>query len=1418
MASAGLLLSAQEQAAELDRTALVAAVIQFHEDRGYLLGCLRLTLSQCTDEACPENIREALRSIIATILGVKDGPARNGSLYAQKCFSEMVGIEAWLLRLAERTQRTQTLGNSLNPEIEEVMKIQQQSLDVQHESLAAIVTYLVKANYTAIEDFHKILDFMPKLDRWNNLAVHYVVILLSFTSQYGSDGSGGLRDGRSIQTKVMVSRDTNRWALSHLQAAFVVWWLAEYSGYFFDQSNLSPLQGVDLRAEERARSEAFDHALRDGALQCMLTICSQVRPKSWYDPAREGLITFLLRDSVPLSTEGSSVTHYFQDLLMQGLETFTEAFITNMPDTLRRFKNEEDDQRRILQSGLQNNLQNSAIDHDLHLERFLVLVSYAYEHRPDAAQSFWSDPDGNLYGFLQWASKRQSTPRVSAFCEMFRAISEGEECAEAAHRFLIEESSTTPSRIRKSSTLSWAQIFGELNFYASKIRENPVMVLPTQSYAAPQKAVEIDEPESAMMLECYLRLISHLCCQSDIVRSWVMAFEAFSLLDTLFLLCSNTVPRRIHACAYNTVEALLTDKTAELSNHVWSLLDQWVSGGFSPISTIPKSVKIASAPGWAEDIMLGTIASDFEEANAFVSMLHSLIRIPKDDQGLNDTLPFPEQLGLAYRIPGVDLYIDFVIGNVFAFKVTQLDDPFQLRILSQNILGFILDSLQSFNEKLLILANRSNVTVDKAIGSSSLLSYACLHPFCRVMEWLFNERVLAVLFSIAHQNPTEINSSQVNSPLVTALIRSIEVMIMVMELQSTYLNIVRPLVKTKGNGRKQPVLTPTLTSFEDSVASNIRIVTDLGLYCGSGHEKLVLASLKLLESLSSSRKLNVPQAYGMGSKIGGNRLIGAIEQNGDAEPISRSMISAMSFDFREFNQGPQASMIKLAILDFLSTALSSSPNTPNLAHALLGFNCTYNAVSIKDGALFAKGSSLFHAILRLALEYPEGMDGTVLSWSIRVKQKATQILETLSKSSMTSMYTLTEMKDADYLFKQLSSQTFLEINSRWDCRTIRDAEFSLEPSVVAFQLYLQQRCSLYNHVTAELRLAMLEKAPSSQARILSTLLGSTITSDGRPVSNMTVLDMLDFTNLDLPDTLIMPRLQYFSDLDFNVSQAPLLNQSNKPYDVKIIHELLILRLNELRRDGRFKDASEESAAASEAQNIILYYEMINNVQLVETFRINALDSWVDMMIMGIRNDNLEHEARVTFVLRALQMLVPKLEFYASRIRPEALSIVRIVGALLCQFDFKSTQTASGRANDVTNDRLAQLFGTTLQAIPMSDGDHSLREALYDVCYRYLANMADVPPAPSIHQQEFQMIKSAGEKLLDIVCDDAYGGEGTCRIAALLLLEAMIAFSNTEKSKYILDALVRTNFITVLVESLNDISDELRDADARGQFI
>ena len=1418
--SARLLINAQQDVEVLNRSHSITAVIGFHQQRQFLLECLRLILKCSMDPELEDDIRDVLRQLIALILETKDGPARKAIAYAQKCLRAMGDIEVWIYALGERHQGDLTLGKPTTPEYKEFMSFQQSSLTQQHESLAAVITYLIKANHTEVEDFHNYLDYLVKLDRWNNLTVHYVPVIIAFTSQYGSpEGNVSHSQARSLNRRI-VDKDSTPWNLRNLQAAAITWWLSEYSGWYLEQPPGSPAQRVDLGAEATARSEAFFRALRDGAFQCMLSLCSYLRPDDWNDQVRNGLTEYLLRDT-PAITYGAAVTStFFQDLFMEQLESFIDAFITNMPDTLRRLRFEEDDQRKRISSGLQSGVQSSLSEQDMHLERFLVIISYAFENRIEAAQSFWADTDSNLYGFLQWASKRQSTPMVGAFCESLRSISKGEECATSAHRFLLEEGNTASVRIRRSSSLCWAQIMAELNLYTSKIAEHSINVRQVNQFSGRPSSDDIDEPESALMLECYLRLTAHICRESATARSWVLNHPTFCISDVLFLLCNSTVPSRIHACAFTTLHALLVDKSADFSKAIWISLDLWASGGFSPSSSVQRPAKMTPSSAWIEEVTFEAIANDVETTNEFIGLLHSLVSPAFDESGLDDSLPFMEQLGSTYRMPGIDPYIDFVLGRIFAVHVHQLEDSPQLRILRLNILDFIATCLATFNEDLVILANVSNLPIDTAMNTSSLRSYVRLHPFSRVMEWMFNERVLVALFAAAHQDIEEVSTSSPNGPLVLALLRSIDVMNLIMDLQLTYLDIVRPLIKLASYQRNQPVYNPSLASFEDSVATNLNLVVDLGLYCSAGIQQLSVSSLTLLEKLASSRKLNVQYVPGLSKRLGGNRLVGVLEQNNDLERVVYSLVLAMQFDFRELSYGANAPgwTIKLAILDFLNHCLAISPNKPTLAHALLGFSCNGATLDVETDGLFARGSSLFHAILRLTVEYPDEAEGIMQSWSLSLRQKGLQVLSTLWSSPLTSVFTLAELRAGDFLFALFFKQAIVEPSTIWNSRSIKDPEFMYHDSAPTLDQYLRQRCYLYEYISAEIRLVAVEIVPSLRARILSTLFGSTSMPNGDELPNATIFDLFDFIELDFSDCDVIPASTFFAGVDFDRSIGSDIGDINDVHNIKLIEEMIALHLNGMRRSGRLQDQNDEQQASLDAQQILLYFHGRNNYRRLKSTRLKTIKAWVNLLILVIGKCGLDQANKINLILQAFQIIVPKLERYALESNAEAIDLAALVHGLLLEFDFNLSASGAISGGDVTNDRLFQIFRTALRSIHVPDGESQLREILYNICHRYLTGIADAPNASSRRRHNLQAIKTAGEKLIDIICDDAYGGSGTCRISALLLLDSLAALAKVEKSNYLIDSLVRTNFSLVLVETIKDILHELQDTNAKGRQI
>ena len=1405
--SAALLLEGQRKSDALDRPALVCAVIQFHERRSFLVDSLRLLLKIRLDDEADEGLRTFATEALENILRSKESQRVDSPTFATKCLTAMADIMQWLERVGEHAQKVAALGRVSTPDVDEIMGFQQQQLTQQHESLGAIVQQLVRAGYAAEADFRKLQEHMRQVHKWNSLAVHYVPSWIQFSCSFGSsEGRMSRETATELHQAIMDSREQRPWPLRNLQAAATLFWLAEYNSWYFDQATDTPAEKSEASREASARDNALTKALYDGAFQCILSICSSCKPGDWYGSARIALIRSLLGDTPNLPSEPASISPYFCDILMEQFESFTQSFISNMPDTLRKFKLDEEDQRKRNLASFQPILQDDVSQQDRHLERFFVIMSYACEGRPNAAVVYWEDPESNLYGFLQWFSRRVSTPLIGAFCEMFRSISEGEENAGSAHSFLLEDAQVPASRNRRATSLSWFQIFEELDFYASKVRESPGSAPAAPStFPGRPKPVESNEPETPVMLECYLRLTAHLCHQSEVVRSWLLGHSTFRMLETAFLLCHSTVPSRVRACAFACLQAALTGKSKELSDTVWASLDHWVSHGFTQGVQLsrPTRSNLGSA-NWAEEVTFDTISIDFGETIAFVSLLQQLVASPYEAQFLSDALPFPEQLGSSYRMPGIEPYVDLVMGKIFSVKIPQLEPSAQAAVLASKTLHFAETCLETFNERLLNLTNRSDKNFDGCLDTSSLSAYVRLHPFARVIEWFFNEKVVAVLFRLAHQDICDILVSQEDSPRMEALQRAINVMTLVMGLQSTFLDIVRPIIKTQSTGRRQPVISPAIATFEDCVSTNIRVIADLAYYCGSGNKGLALASIELLKRFSESRKLNAAQPWN-GSRHALNRLTAVLQQNHDVEPVARALIQSMEVDERELNLGPESSefIIKSAILGFLESTLSAHADQPTLAHTLLGFECAASSVTIIPNGLFAKRMSLFHAILDLSLEYPAALDGSFVDWCVTLKSKASRVVQLLWLSPLTSEHVLVDMRLGGSFFAEWLRISPFEPDARFEGLETRDPTFLFLHGAPTFQKLLTLRSMLLSYAGTELRSIAKRRLPSLNTEVVGTLLGKTVTGAGE-VSNAAIFDLLDFLEMEPPSIASGPQVELLAgvDLDACVDSGPA---DSKSFNMKLLEQLLILTEHHFRKSGVIKDEATEDKYLLEVQDVCAYANGWNNSQALDRARITTLEAWADLVTLLVMNQQIDGNNRTTLVLQLFQLIAPKMEQYAYSNRPEGLVFARLTQMLFSNLDLSSDEVADGRAVEVAQSRLLQLFNNCLTAITNPDATPALREALYNICYEYLTRLSSVQ---SSDKEILGAIVEAGDGMIDVICDDAYGGSGAVRVAASLFLACMAELASRLKDTYIVKSLSRNNFLLVLVDSIRDIPAEL----------
>ena len=1416
MEAAKLLLPVQVESRLLGQSALLAVIVNFHDRRELLVQNLVLILRESQERGDDNGHQSQMQEIVLHILDIKNGPPSNGSVYARKCIDAMADIEKWLIRVAEQAQRATVLGSTQGPEVLAVLETQRSSLTRQHEALGITLCYLFRGSYTIAEDLRKLLEVPKRFDRVDVVLIHYLPAFYAAFAQYGpADRSSSFEEAQSLHKAITASDlKSVHVSLQPFQAVLWLWWVCEYSSWHREGTVATGPRDSAHEVEEQAQLART--ALNDGAFSLLLSVCTVMANDDWDHPARRELVTLLLSDGVYPALEGEVASTFFQIVFMECLESFSESWITNMPDNIRQLKNEEDDRRlqhiTAMQDGLGTNLQRD-FDVRLHLECFLVLISYAFEHRTDAAEAFWADPDGHLFGFLQWASKRQTVPRVSAFCEMLCSISEGQECAAYGHRFLLDESSSA-GRLRKSPSMNYAQMFAELELYAFKVNEvsSPAQNLPNVRKVLP---TDMNELESPVMLSCYLRLIAHMCRQSSGARLFILEHPSFNLVQTILILCSGPVPSYLRASVFTTLESILVAKSTAQGDWVWTTLDQWATHGVSALkSSTAQAPQGTSSPIQSLRQTLEAIAASFDQYSAFTVLLHRLIA-PSVDHSLEKPLPFPDDLGATYRMPGIEPYIDFICGTLFGNKLHDLPDDAPVRVFRFHCLNFMATSLETFNESLVAIANQARL-MDGA--DSFVADYAQRHPFSRVMEWLFNEDVVRGLTSALRLQFDEIESLSPGAIEVLSLGRCLDIFNLAFDLQPTYREIVRPLVRK--SGRCTPVAASAISSLEDIVVGHPKIVSDLTQYAGTGHDHIVLKSLALLQKLSCSTRLNTPTVSASGKRNKARRIIDMLGYESHSASVSLALASRMQIDVRELENGPSSPgySIKDGVLAFLNTCLATQTDLPGVAHLFLGFARVGESLVVDTGCLMEHGRSLCDAIIDLVENYPDGEDTTFVSWLIHIKTSGFQILRQLWASPLSSAMLVTELRRIHFLSSQFAKQTLILPDTLWDGLLLADPVFWLENSADALAEFLGYRNFLYDYAVTELRSAAHTKSTLLTTQIVSTLQGTSADPvAGTMIVHASIFDLFDFANIDIGAKLDLPELSVLPIPDLASCIIASSDDSRVMYDLQALEDLVQLSFTQPSEKGKLRSSNEEEQMKAEAENLFKYVKASNQWTLVRMARRQALRMWVEVIIVTIQFWPTDAGAQTQFAINAMQLINSKLETYLIDAVEEAGELLRLAYVVVASLANIPPSSMHGRTSKVAIDRQLQLFRTCISGIPAPSTTPTLRGLFYGICAQYLNQIQKVSEANTKARRHcVDYIKAAGVPLINMLSDDAENGQENCRLSAFALLALFTNLTRQEKSAFVVDTLVKTNMLEVLLDPIKVIAVDLLEADPKGQ--
>ncbi|KAK3683109.1 hypothetical protein LTR37_020547 [Vermiconidia calcicola] len=1389
---------------QADTTIPYRALLQFHKQRFVLLDCVRVLLLQTIDVDAGEKHAEGFQELARSVIRGADGRPEGGSTYWRKCLAAFTEVEGYIKKVyAHRETRAMT-GLPAYGEIEDALVAQRLLLIRQHECLAAIMSYLIRGGHVMREDFRSLLTQATQLGEGTavDVTIHYLPILISGSAHFGSNDATTLEAAKELHGLFTPGPASLQWKQAAFKAAATVCWLAEYSSRFLDPTSAQTLRVADRQKEEEDRSKLLFECLKDTAFHFMLAACQFLKPEVWHDPAKVGMVRFLLEDTPSVPSEKiTPPSEVFISFAMSELQSFSDAFVAHLPDVLRRLKADEDDRRRAMFSGAPEPNQRGQLD----LERFLVIMSYAYQDNPDAAQDFWSDKESSLYGFLRWISRRLPTPRVAAFCELLRAIASDDKSGNQAHQFLREDTAMVSGKLRKSYSVSWAQIFSELELYASSIKNKPAN--PQQLYGPDGKMPESDymEPETAIMLEAYLRLAAHVCRVSPDARNWILREQTFHLGENLFQLASTGNIGRVHAVCFDLLAALLSDKQSEVSEGMWALLDNWISGGGAAGQNIPRLGRHAHP----ERQYLNNYANNPETAAGLVALLNALVAPSRSQGDLTlDSLPFPENLGAQSRHGGIETYVDFILGTVFRSTGSNevLSDPDQVPydVLRCACLNFVCICLSTFNEDLVALANTTNVGVDAAMRTSSLAAYARLHPFARVMDWMLNNNVIVGLSYVVQQNNDDLNGLDPGSPRVQATLRGVQAMNLAMKLQATYFDIVRPLVNKGGQSRTPSVANSSLASYDEVILSQLDVVVTITSFAASNNVDLSFESLSLLQKLCKSRKLGDAAQHNEHGRVRlGSRLVGKLSEYSDAIAASlQPYFEVFEWDV-EMGEQPYKLVKATAILDVLNGSLDNSAGRPSVAHCLLGFACHLRSVIIEPGSAFSQGESLFHNIAICAAQAPWAIDTSNISWLVGLKRGCLDVVLKLALSPLTASLVLPELRAMGFLGAASLNEIPALANPLWDQKPLQDSNLLLDSSALTVRDFLHTRESFFEYAALELRSVNESRSYSVQEQVVGALLGSIKLPDGEQIPTNSLFELFDFFDLETtaPSDAAC---RYFKDLDFStcLKDDPEIVTS---FDTRMAEQLLILRKREMINAGIVKDTHEDAQVDDEIRAILASLTSQNNWRAIQNARISALEAWADLLSLVVTTNSLDADRVASVALQGLQVVLPRLERALSESLDAAALLAKLTLTLVPAATSKS-KNESARSVGLAQERLLSAFRVCLKVNADSGTGLALRDVCYRICCAVLTSLplmvVNGKPSPSANaRQLLQLVQSAGERLITIITEDAFSGRGITRVSSLLFLDALVSlFQLSNVNIAMLRALTKLNFIPVLIDS------------------
>ncbi|KAL2709315.1 hypothetical protein KLU848_2092 [Kluyveromyces marxianus] len=1246
----------------------------------------------------------------------------------------------------------------------------------------------------------KLIDHVSMLDSDNFFIVFYLPALVSTLQNlesFSSDDVQALHSQfvKDLESQAIYTKPTKVVLIFVFLTFFIGWCKAEPNTrakkYDFATAVDAPMTlAVELGAIEQLMVFAAETSMveADKSMELFFDIRSllekhipRMSPKMLLDPEfSSAVITKASLDNPSTKYTNLSIFNYGLDNLLSTFHEFFQAFITDCAFLLTKIKNAEEDS---LLSGEDLYLDDISAKADL--ERFFITIYFFYASRPELSQSFWSDKESNLYGFIEWAAKCNDTLMRSCFYLMVSSLSYGYSNSQNVFHY-----------IEHGQYISWQTMAHNVSETTEKIAQLEKKLQELQQNGAASSVMMTTavqsglSEETVILLSSYFTLIQSVAYEVD---EQIKLQIADCFYDTLFKFLKVRSP--LIGAAFKVLSHLVPTEESQRYRY-WTKLDQIIFKSSALDSTDSSYISAFKS-----------FLSNESEVLGFLQLFSKLISVGTTNHSNEymkfGKMSFPINLGYGYRKTGIWPYYEYILGNTF---LEESKKPLSELETSKNILmlEIIKSSLLSFDYSVILNSVLASCNLDSLVPTQDFYSFVQQSNATATMNYLYNEKVFSKLFELASLGIDELEGElgSIVKPKSMIVKNSLYIIDIMLTYEGTYAEEFYPIVKKCTDTSvflPKTISIRGLRSFYDAIFFHLPLTAHFGLYVGSTYPNISSSSISILEKLAT--KFNTGNSKGIHKNV----LLTVFDSIDDSARIKQSFIEQLTSPI----SNEHSLELKIKMLNFLTKNLSYTDRVATISHFLLGFQIS-NSISLGpelDTFINSK-TSLLHCIVNLLIESLSCINNLNIEYApIRLCAEFMEIITKLCRNPLTSKITLEYLANQDLDKTLLSLDPKVSVLTHWDGKPYNGnfdeigSEFINSTSIGALLYFLKYRSLLMQFLSLSVHTYLYTTNNSKSNELIDALVSNAIHS-------ATIFSFLDTLNLKMhsPSSDALKKISLLEGLDLSLDKIEKSTSSSGIiYNFSNLDSLIELKKRTqtvlaITAEAKTDHQQLEEVASQEATIIKQTSVAFLSNQELSTLQLSALHSWVQLVQIIVVDSKLSAVQRSNFILEIFEFIIPKVNDYLESRLSYSEELVSLAVFLYELYHNDRIAIDNERTLD---SRLHTLFKACIHGI--STPSATLRSDFYVLGTKYLNC---VLKDENRSKEVLQWLKFSNETLVETVCNDAIMGEGSNRVTGILFLDALNQLASFNKVNFVLESLVKSNMLLLIIRSIKNTDEVL----------